>query len=126
MFLLLDKDAETEIGELEKENLIKRGTFHVWRLGSIESYYPLPLLKKALTELDQRYHIEMDVNAIVNEIKSGKLPPDKIDIGEEKERLLDKKWKILLAESVANLIREEKQVGIDDEVQTVLNEAIGT
>jgi len=31
-----------------------------------------------------------------------------------------------LAESVANLIREEKQVGIDDEVQTVLNEAIGT
>jgi predicted ATP-dependent endonuclease of OLD family len=126
MFLLLDKDAEAEIGELEKENLIKRGTFHVWRLGSIESYYPLPLLKKALTELDERYHMEMDVNAIVNEIKTGKLPPDKIDIGEEKDRLLDKKWKVLLAESVANLIREEKQVGIDDEVKTVLNEAIGT
>jgi predicted ATP-dependent endonuclease of OLD family len=126
MFLLLDKDAETEIGELEKENLIKRGTFHVWRLGSIESYYPLPLLKKALTELDQRYLIGMDVNTILNEIKSGKLSPDKIDIGKEKEGLLDKKWKVLLAESVANLIREEKQVGIDDEVQTVLNEAIRT
>ncbi|MDH5441078.1 MAG: hypothetical protein OEY31_10795, partial [Candidatus Bathyarchaeota archaeon] len=99
LFLLLDKDAEAEIKELEKDKLIEPGKYHVWRQGSIESYYPQKLLKKALKELDQRYSLGMDVNAISKRIKNGELSPDKIDLG-EKQKLLDKSWEVLLAESV--------------------------
>jgi AAA15 family ATPase/GTPase len=123
IFLLLDKDAEPEIRELEKENLIKEGEYHVWRRGSIESYYPLAIFKKALEQLDQRYHLEMDVNAVFSGIQSRKLAPDKIDIGEQKRRPLDKTWKVLLAESVAGFMRKEKPE-IDIEMRTALNEAM--
>lgn len=125
IFLLLDRDAETEIVELEKQNLIERGRYHVWRRGSIECYYPLSLLKKALNELNERYSLEMDVSQILNKVKSQELPPDKIDLGEKRGNL-DRSWKVLLAESIANLLRKEKDVDIDDEVRTALSNATTT
>jgi len=123
LFLLLDKNAEAEIKQLEKEKLIKLGNYHVWQRGSIESYYPLPLLKKGLDELNQRYNLEMDVGTIMKRIKNLQLLPDKIDIG-EKQALLDKSWKVLLAESIARLIRKEKEPEIPEEVRITLRRAI--
>lgn len=123
VFLLLDKDAETEIEELETEGLIKPGRYHVWSQGAIESYYPLPLMEKALNELDQRYSLEMDVSGILGRIKGGELLPDKIDLG-AKEKLLDKKLKVLLAESIAKLIRHEKEIKIPEEVRRALERSV--
>jgi putative ATP-dependent endonuclease of OLD family len=123
MFLLLDKDAETEIEQLEAEKLIKPGKYHVWQEGSIESYYPLPLLKKTLNELNQLYSLGMDVNTQIKRIENGELPPDRIDLGEKRE-LLDKKWKVLLAESIAKFIGREKQPEIPEEVRIALKNAV--
>jgi len=123
IFLLLDKDAEAEIEQLKTENLIEPGQYHIWRRGAIESYYPIPLLKDALNELNERYTLQMDVNAIIERIEKGELLPDKIDLG-EKQELLDKTLKVLLAESVAKLIREGKPASIPEEVRIALKEAI--
>lgn len=123
IFLLLDKDAEAEIEQLKTENLIEPGQYHIWRRGAIESYYHIPLLKDALNELNERYTLEMDVNAIIERIEKGELLPDKIDLG-EKQELLDKTLKVLLAESVAKLIREGKPASIPEEVRIALKEAI--
>lgn len=65
----------------------------------------------------------MDVNAIIEKIEKGELLPDKIDLG-EKQELLDKKLKVLLAESVAKLIREGKPASIPEEVRIALEKAI--
>lgn len=123
IFLLLDKDAETEIEQLKTEKLIEPGKYHVWRRGSIESYYPLPLLEKALNELNHLYSLEMDVSTLIKRIKNGKLSPDKIDLG-EKQELLGKKWKVLLAESIAKFLRKEKKTVIPEEVRRALVDSV--
>lgn len=123
LFLLLDKDAEEEARQLVKEKLIKPGRFHVWQRGSIESYYPHEILRKALKELDDRYSLGINVAQLMNSIKTGELLPDKIDIG-EKLKLLDRSWEVLLAESVARLLKADKKVEIDEEVNRTLKEAV--
>ncbi len=124
IFLILDKDAETEMKQLETSKLIETGRFHVWERGSIESYYPLLLLEKTLDELNQRYSLKMDVDTLMTKIRSGELSPDKIDLG-EKQELLDKKWKVLLAESIARLVRKEEKVVIPEELERALKDAVG-
>lgn len=80
-------------------------------------------MEKALNELDQRYSLEMDVSGILGRIKGGELLPDKIDLG-AKEKLLDKKLKVLLAESIAKLIRHEKEIKIPEEVRRALERSV--
>jgi len=122
IYLVFDKDAEEELKSLKKEGLIESGQYHVWKEGSIESYYPTPLFQNALNELNQRYCLGMDVAAIMKRIEKNELQPDKIDIG-DKAKLLNKTWKVLLAESVAKLIDNEKKTEISDEVANVLKAA---
>ena len=122
LFLLLDNDARKEAEELERNKLIEPQRYHVWQRGSIESYYPLDILSDALKELNSRYSLEMNVDAIMKRIKKGTLPPDKIDIGEKSE-LLDKSWEVVLAESLARLL-DIKPVDIDDEVRIALESAV--
>lgn len=122
LFLLLDKDAEEEVKELKKKKLIETGRYHVWQKGSIESYYPLDILSDALNELNSRYSLDMNVDAIMKQIKEGTLSPDRIDLG-EKSKLLDRSWEVILGESVARLV-ETKKVRIPDEVQRALELAV--
>ena len=122
IFLLLDKDAEGEIKQLVANKLIKPGKYHVWQQGSIESYYPHKILSKALEELNSRYSLEINVADLMKRIKLGQLSPGKIDIG-EKSQQLDKSWKVLLAESVKRLMKAEKKVQINEEVERALKEA---
>lgn len=122
-FLLLDADAKEELEDLREEGLVQPGKYHVWREGSIESYYPLPLLEKALTELNERYCLEMDIGNIVARVKALELKPDKIDLG-KKAKLLDKSWEVLLAESIARLLGAEKQVILNEEVHRALKDSL--
>lgn len=121
IFLILDKDAEPEIETLRNDRLIESGTYHIWGDGSIESYYPIPLVEAALNEVNERYNLLMNVSDIMKKIKGKELTPDKIDLG-EKRKLLDKTWEVILAESVARLLRTEKQVAISDELRRVLKD----
>lgn len=123
VFLLLDNDAKQELRELENTGLISPSQRHLWKEGSIESYYPIRLLQNALTELNQRYNLEMDVPTIIQRIEEKKLCPDKIDIG-QKTKMLDKSWEVLLAESMARLIEDCSDVELSEEVVRALRSAV--
>ncbi len=123
IFLILDKDAESEIEPLEQEGLIKTTEYHIWEEGALESYYPVPVVKKALSELDLKYSLGLPVEQIIKRIQQGKLTPDKIDLG-EKTQLLEKTWKVELAKIVANLIITSKDLKINDEVKRALKQAL--
>jgi len=117
IFVILDKDAQEDMKQIE--GLIPAENCHLWQKGTIESYYPEEILKSALTELSQRYGLEMDVEAIMKQIRKGELTPDKIDLG-EKKKLLDRTWEIILGEASAKLMREKKEMLLSDEVRRVL------
>jgi len=118
IFLILDNDARQEVEELVKEGLIEPENYHFWQNGTIENYYPEEILKDAFSELNSRYTLGMKVEEVLEQVRRGLLSLGKVDLG-EKRTLLDKSWKIVLAESIAKLVME-KEVRISNEVRRVL------
>lgn len=121
LYLLLDRDAKPDLVDLEKENLIKKDHYHVWREGSVEDYYPSGILEIAIKRLNEQYNLELDVAEIMKQVDSGKLSPGKIDLG-SKGTPLGRSWKVVLADTLAPLIRSE-QVDVSDEVRATLEAA---
>lgn len=121
-YSILDVEAKPEAEQLEREGLIQQNDYHVWKLGAIEDYYPPAILREALRNIDDRYRVDIDPNKIMKQIDEGKIKPSQISIG-EKERVLNRPWRVLLAEQVAELMQQGKPE-IQDEVSVVLKDAI--
>jgi predicted ATP-dependent endonuclease of OLD family len=100
IFLILDADANAETAQLIEKKTIQKDQVHIWKAGSIESYYPHDTLRDALQAISNRYSLNLNVNKFMQEIQQGKLRPDKIDIG-DKVKQLDSSWEMTLAEEVA-------------------------
>lgn len=122
IFLILDNDARQEVEELVGEGLIEPRSYHLWQNGTIENYYPEEILEGALSELNSRYTLGMKVEEVLEQVRRGSLSPGKIDLG-AKRTLLDKSWKIALAESIAKLVIE-KEVRLSDEVRRALRNVV--
>jgi len=118
VFLILDNDAQNELNDVIGRGLIGKESTHVWRAGSIESYYPQEALSQSLDELSRRYSLNLDVAKLMKKIQSKELSPDEIEIG-SKGGQLEKSWDLLLAEEVAKRVRSK--VGeIPDEAREIL------
>lgn len=122
-FVILDADAKEELEKIINGGLINKENCHLWQRGKIEDYYPKDILKLALDELDFRYNLDLDVDAIIEKIESKELKAGKIDLGEKRKKL-DRSWKVILAKSIARLIKEKRDVPISDEVRRVLERFI--
>lgn len=122
IYIILDKDAKPDAVELREKGLIKSENLHVWQRGAIEAYYPLEIFQLAMKELNERYCLEIDVDNLIDKIKRGELNADKIDLG-DKGRQLGKSWKVLLGETVANLLME-RDVQVLDEVKMALENVL--
>jgi len=122
-FVILDADRSAEASRLVEAKLIPKQQVHVWKAGSIESYYPADVLRDALQAISTRYSLNLNVNKYVQEFQSGKLSPNRIDIG-DKARRLDSSWEMTLAEEVAARL-ERSQSDPPTEIRDTLA-AIGT
>lgn len=113
-FMILDKGAELEAGELEKKGILKRNeTIFILRDGCLEDYFPAKKLADAIRD---EYNLQLDE---VDERELEKRPRV-----ESVKKLLEKKlkhipdgWKIRIGERVANSMTPEE---ISEEIKSVL------
>jgi len=122
IYLILDSTAGPEVDKLVKDGKVERDMYHIWRLGEIEEYYPSDVLREALQNLNARYNLGLDANKIMKQIREGKFRQSDIAIG-EKQKVLGRSWKVLLAEQVAELLPQTK-AQLRDEVTIAMGEAV--
>lgn len=123
LYLILDQDGSSDAAKLVRAKVIASNQVHVWKMGSIEHYYPKNLLEQALSSLDKKHNLSLSIPEITKAISDGNLEPDKIDLG-EKEKLLGRSKEVALAEEMAELIKSGSEV--PDEIEDVLIAATST
>jgi hypothetical protein len=112
-FVILDSDDGAEAAQLVEKKVVPREMVHVWKAGSIDAYYPMDCLKEALQEISSRYSLNLNVSRLVQDVQSGKVRANKIDIG-DKLRLLDSTWEMTLAkEFVKALSRSHPEISTE-------------
>ena len=122
IFAILDNDASSEVHDVIQKGLIEKDRIHVWKNGSIEDYYPTEIFEKALSKLNERYSLQLNVEEIVNKISAGQLRPDRIDIG-PKASALDKSWEVVLAEEFVRQLSAEEKPFVSEELKDALETA---
>lgn len=120
-FVILDSDDAAEAAQLV-EKVVPKEMVHVWKGGSIESYYPVDCLKEALQAISTRYSLNLNVSRLLQDVQSGKVRPNKIDIG-DKLRLLDSTWEMTLAKEFAKSLAKS-QSEVSTEVRDTLIAAL--
>lgn len=124
-FVILDADDAAEAAQLVEKKVVPKEMVHVWKAGSIESYYPVDCLREALQAISARYSLNLNVNRLVQDVQSGKVRPNKIDIG-DKLRLLDSTWEMTVAKEFAKALAKS-QSEISTEVRdTIIAAAPGS
>lgn len=124
IYLLLDADAKDDVEKLVKKGAVQAEQYHLWREGTIESYYPIDALLQALSDLDKEYELGLNLEEIAEKLEKGSLRADKITFG-DKNRRFARFFKVLLAEKVAQTIAT-KDVAIPEEVRRELARAVGS
>lgn len=118
-FVILDSDAKEDADALVKQGIL-RDNYHLWKKGCIENYYPIAILEKALKKINTRYNLDLEIGEILEKIRKGRLSPQKIQLG-HKRSLIKRPWKILLAETMAEILSTEKTVKVEPELKQILN-----
>ena len=121
-YLILGSNGGSETERLAKDDKVLRIMHHVWRLGAIEGIHPPAILREALYNIERRYRVDIDTKKLMKQIEKGEIKPSQINIG-EKENVLGRPWRVVLAEQVAELLPKAR-AGLQDEISIVLNEAI--
>ena len=121
-YLILGSNGGSETERLARDDKVLGSTSHVWKLGAIEEYYPSAILREALYNIERRYRVDIDTKKLMKQIEKGEIKPSQINIG-EKESVLGRAWRVVLAEQVAELLPKGK-ADLQDEISIVLNEAI--
>jgi putative ATP-dependent endonuclease of OLD family len=121
-YLIVGSNGGSETERLAKDDKVLQSMSHVWKLGAIEEYYPPAILREALYNIEKRYRVDIDPKKLMKQIEKGEIKPSQINIG-EKENVLGRAWRVVLAEQVAELLPKGR-AELQDEISIVLNEAI--
>jgi putative ATP-dependent endonuclease of the OLD family len=116
IFMLLDKNAETELNDIVRQKLIKQNLTHLWKKGNLEEYYPVEIFKDVSIEV-----IEKDFGIQLGEDDKEKIKKQTNlktieEILKKSEKPYDG-WKVLIGRKVAEKMTVKD---IDEEIRRVM------